>query len=225
MFSVSVCHLYTLASINQRPPALPHHGYNWSLFCLCVSFLSPVTLTQVLCFLSFIYVFVFIVCVCLLCVCLLCVCILATALVCGSDDSLWELGFCFCYSGSRHWVQVVRPLVPSVFTSEPTYQAPAFSLLLVDSQSSVQSPLFRVGLAHVFVILFPNLHFVGPFSAVGLCCCSQCLLCFVPGMCCCCPAYILSVCQGFPAPNCRAWMVLLSLTFVKGTVGYLCNEE
>lgn len=63
MFSVSVCHLYTLASINQRPPALPHRGYNWSLFCLCVSFLSPVTVTQVLCFLSFIHVFVFIVCV------------------------------------------------------------------------------------------------------------------------------------------------------------------
>lgn len=56
--------MYTLASINQRPPALPHRGYNWSLFCLCVSFLSPVTVTQVLCFLSLIYVFMFIVCVC-----------------------------------------------------------------------------------------------------------------------------------------------------------------
>lgn len=54
---------------------------------------------------SFVFSLLFM-CLCLLYVCVG-GCILATVLVCGSEDSLWELGFYLWYSGSRHWVRLL----------------------------------------------------------------------------------------------------------------------
>lgn len=115
---ISVLRHYLILAIIG--PCFAYVSHSCHLLLLLKSFVFSLLFVCVYC------VFVFIVCVCRWVYTCHCACVWVRG-------QLMRVGFLLLKLRFQALSQVVRPLVPSVFTSEPSYQTPAFSLLLVDS--------------------------------------------------------------------------------------------